>query len=183
MEWNTLSRAKTDLTLNEIRKYFIYSENEPHLIRWGFSASNSIKIGDIAGSCSKKYSQVAIKRKLYYVHRIIYQIIHGINQIPAGYEIDHVDGIPTNNHPANLRISCHSENMMNMKKSINKSSIYKGVSFRKDTSQWRSRIRLKRKLITIGNFNNEVDAAIAYDNMAISLFGEYARLNFPKDGP
>lgn len=30
----------------------------------------------------------------------------------------------------------------------------------------------------LGNYSNEVDAAIAYDKMAIKLFGQYARTNF-----
>ena len=37
---------------------------------------------------------------------------------------------------------------------------------------------LNQKSIFIGNFENEIDAAKAYDRKAKELFGKYAKLNF-----
>ena len=50
-------------------------------------------------------------------------------------------------------------------------------SFRGVRKYYISRIKYKNKLITLGYFNDERDAAIAYNMKAIELFGENASLN------
>ena len=59
----------------------------------------------------------------------------------------------------------------------NNTSGYKGVYFNKKANKWMSYIRYNNKLINLGLFVNPIDAAIAYNNKALELFGEYARLN------
>jgi len=44
------------------------------------------------------------------IHRIIYTLAHGT--IPAGYDVDHIDGNQLNNHPDNLRACTHHTNIM-----------------------------------------------------------------------
>lgn len=58
----------------------------------------------------------------------------------------------------------------------NKTSKFIGVS--KDKTKWSARIKYNKKSIRIGNFENEVEAAKAYDRKAIELYGELARTNF-----
>lgn len=61
-----------------------------------------------------------------------------------------------------------------------KASKYVGVNENKNRKKrWCARIKYKKKYIFIGNFENEEDAARAYDNKALELYGEYAKLNFP----
>lgn len=60
------------------------------------------------------------------------------------------------------------------------SSQYKGVSLRRDTGMWRAYIKSGDKLKQLGQYKTERDAALAYDTAAFELWGEYARLNFPK---
>jgi hypothetical protein len=43
--------------------------------------------------------------------RVIYEAFRG--EIPAGFEIDHIDGNPSNNAVYNLRAVSHKENMQN----------------------------------------------------------------------
>jgi group I intron endonuclease len=57
------------------------------------------------------------------------------------------------------------------------SSQYIGVGFCKSLSKWRARICLNGKSIALGNFNNEIDAALAYNAKSFELFGEEAILN------
>lgn len=45
------------------------------------------------------------------VHRIVYETF--IGEIPAGYEIDHINTIPDDNRIINLRLVTHKENMNN----------------------------------------------------------------------
>ena len=59
----------------------------------------------------------------------------------------------------------------------NTSSIYKGVSFHKWHNKWHAKIGYQNKRHHIGYFLNVKDAARAYNNKAIELFGEFALLN------
>jgi group I intron endonuclease len=56
-------------------------------------------------------------------------------------------------------------------------SIYKGVYYHKASSKWMSRIFVGTKGIYVGLYSTEIEAAIAYNNKAIELFGDNAKLN------
>lgn len=98
-------------------------------------------------------------------------------EVMNGKGIDHIDGNGLNNQKSNLRFCTQSENCMNTRKYANKSSLYKGVSFFKRDSNWRAQIMINRKEIHLGYFTSEVNAAKAYNEKAIELFGEFANLN------
>lgn len=63
---------------------------------------------------------------------------------------------------------------MNGKKT---SSKYKGVHWRKDINKWVARISHRNKRIHLGCFDDEREAAKAYNEKALELWGEFARLN------
>jgi len=65
------------------------------------------------------------------------------------------------------------------KKKKNTSSVFKGVSFCKDKKRkkWRAFIKVEGRLIQLGYFQNENDAALAYDDAASKYFGDKAILN------
>lgn len=46
--------------------------------------------------------------------------------------------------------------------------------------KWQARICQNDKLIYLGYFDNEIEAAKAYDRKAIELFGDFAYLNFER---
>lgn len=90
---------------------------------------------------------------------------------------DHINNNPLHNTRNNLRLASNSQNCMNRLKTIFKSSSkYKGVTFNKRTRKWLVRI----KQIYIGLFDDEKEAAIAYNKEALILFGEFAKLNIIK---
>ena len=94
--------------------------------------------------------------------------------------IDHIDRNPLNNRRSNFRRASNAENCRNRGKAKKeKTSVFKGVSFRKDRGTWLSCIRKNGNLRKIGTFTNEVAAAIAYDIAAKEEFGEFAFFNFP----
>ncbi len=116
-------------------------------------------------------------------HRKSHRMHSIIMKTPGGYEVDHRDGNGLNNQRQNLRISTATQNSRNRRKSkafYNRqlSSQYKGVSLQKSSNKWISRIMQNRRPIWLGIFEDEVDAARAYDTAAIQYHGEFARLNF-----
>jgi hypothetical protein len=65
---------------------------------------------------------------------------------------------------------------------VAKKAKYVGVSPNKRSAKkpWRATISHKNKQYHLGSFETEKKAAVAYDEKAIELYGETARLNFPK---
>ena len=96
---------------------------------------------------------------------------------PEGKEVDHENGKGLDNQKNNLRIATHGQNMFNKTKQINNTSGYKGVSWSKQNKKWYAWIGFKGKTLSIGHFDNILEAAKAYNQKAIELHGEFARLN------
>jgi hypothetical protein len=103
-----------------------------------------------------------------------------IMNAPKNKLVDHRNSDPQDNRRENLHLATSKENNRNRCKMRKKtSSKYIGVSFRKREKKWRALICRNRKNISLGSFENEIDAAKAYDKAARKYFGEFARLNFP----
>lgn len=115
------------------------------------------------------------KRNVYpkspvFMHRVI------MNAQP-GEQVDHINNNGLDNRKCNLRITTQSQNLMNARKRPNCTSSYKGVYWCKEINQWIAKIKTKEERLNLGRFDNEIDAARAYDEAAKKLFGEYAKLN------
>lgn len=65
------------------------------------------------------------------------------------------------------------------RQSISKTSGYIGVSFKKRDNIWVAQIQFRNKKIWIGQYDSEIEAALAYDKKAIDLYGDTAKTNFP----
>lgn len=90
-----------------------------------------------------------------------------IMNCPANKEIDHLDGQSLDNRKSNMRICTHQENCLNRKANRNSVSKYKGVTWFK--GKWVSIIRDHTKFLYLGRFVSEINAAKAFDTMAIKL--------------
>lgn len=119
------------------RSVFIYDPETGNLIwkpREGMPQRNAAVAGKVAGhrhicTVGKAYIQVRVDRVLHYAHRIIWVMHHG--PIPAGMQIDHIDGDGTNNMLNNLRMVSPSENKRNMRKMVTNKTGHTGVQLSK----------------------------------------------------
>ncbi len=57
------------------------------------------------------------------------------------------------------------------------SSKFKGVCFHKRHKKWQASINSGGRLIHLGSFGGEIEAAKAYNEAALEYFGEFAKLN------
>lgn len=96
---------------------------------------------------------------------------------PKDLVVDHKNGNGLDNRRYNLRICTYAENSRNAKKNIRNTSGYKGVIWHKASKKWSARINYNYRRISLGYYNDVIDAANAYDAAAKELFGEYAKLN------
>ncbi len=100
---------------------------------------------------------------------------------PAAKFVDHINNNGLDNRKENIRPATRAQNSYNRKKYANNSrSKYKGVSFKKKNGKWTAQIGLNNKMLFLGYFKNEVDAARAYDRAARKYYGRFANLNFKK---
>jgi len=102
---------------------------------------------------------------------------------PKGLLVDHKNNDSLDNRMANLRVATRSQNCQNVPKRKNTSSRFTGVCFNKEHKKWCSYIGYKGKTVFLGYFDNEIDAARAYDAAARRYYGGFARLNFPEEAP
>ena len=89
---------------------------------------------------------------------------------------DHFNGNGLDNQRRNLRKCSNRQNLMN---SVSRggSSKHKGVVLDKRTGKWKCQIRVEGRLLHLGCFVDETEAAIKYNVAAMTHFKEYARLN------
>ena len=99
---------------------------------------------------------------------------------PYPLVVDHINHNGLDNRKANLRPATKSQNTINKpyKKKKAAHSKYRGVTWQKSNNKWQAQIRAKGLHRVIGYYDNEIEAAKAYDVVARKHHGEFAVLNF-----
>jgi len=110
--------------------------------------------------------------KTLWMHRVIMNA-------PDDMKVDHKNHKRLDNRKENLRLASNTENNRNRRKMQGKfTSKYKGVFWDKQRGKWAARIYVNGKLIHLGYFDSEIEAAMVYDEAAKKYHGKFACLNF-----
>lgn len=100
-----------------------------------------------------------------------------------GQMVDHINGNGLDNRRKNLRTATNAENQYNARIRVDNPHGYKGVYYQErcPNKPWYIKIQANKgeTKMSKGNFSTKEEAAEAYDRLAISLHGKFARLNFP----
>lgn len=155
-----------------LRTLFTYDGATGNLIRR--IPSDRLPAGSVANKVSRLHGhqRVAINRKFYYAHRLVWQIVYGE---PPARTIDHVNGDPADNRISNLRLCNDSQNQANRKRPATNTSGLKGVTWNKASQKWQAGIKVHRKSYHLGLFDDPEEAHRAYMEAARQHFGEFAR--------
>lgn len=172
-----------NITQSQLKRLFRYEPETGYFYRL-FDSYNGkgrlrSKAGSIAGHKCKGYFRIHFKiadKKCYYSAHIL-AWFYMTGKWPKN-EIDHIDLNKSNNAWKNLRLATHQQNACNMRRRINNTSGFKGVSSRIGGDKWYAHIRRNGKTFYIGTFDSKIAAAVAYDNEAKKLHGQFARPNF-----
>ena len=92
---------------------------------------------------------------------------------PPGMDVDHIFHNRRDNRKSKLRLCKHIDNCKNNPLRSNNTSGYTGVWYSKNRNKWVAEIRVNKKKIHLGYFNNKEDAHIEYEKAKEKYFGEF----------
>lgn len=122
--------------------------------------ANRVKIGSRAGSKAYKgYRRIGINGKEYKEHTLVWIMHYG--KFPTK-EIDHINGIKTDNRIENLRECTSAENKQNLLTAHrdNKTGFLGVIKLK--NGRYRAAIRKDGKQISLGNYGKAEEAHKAY---------------------
>jgi hypothetical protein len=90
-------------------------------------------------------------------------------------ELDHINGVKTDNRLNNLRIATRKQNTANVPLRQDSSSGFKGVSWHKEKGRWRAHITVDGRHLSLGYHSTPELAHQAYLKAANIHFGPFMR--------
>lgn len=146
------------LSIQRLKELFHYDAETGIFTR--LKTAGGMVTGSIAGSLNPMgYLRVSIDHERYLCHRLAWLYSYG--SWPE-HEIDHINGIRTDNRLCNLRDVPHCINQLNKLAPKNNTSGVKGVYWNKKDKRWHARCSIDGKKYHIGNFTdlNEARAVV-----------------------
>lgn len=134
--------------------------------RYAGLAAGTVRNGDLR-------VQVAVDGKLYELHRLIY--IWHFGEIEVGKLVDHKDHNQNNYRVENLRLADFSQNNSN-RSLVGGSSEFVGV-YRNSRGKWIAQIKKDKKVIYLGSYDTEIEAAQARNASTKHIHGDFGVLN------
>lgn len=161
------------ISLTQGKFAMVDDEDYDFLMQWKWCASSAIGRNTRYATRSELYTKNKL-RPCVKMHRVILKITD------PNTKVDHINHDGLDNQKINLRIGTHAQNMMN--RTGYGRSKYLGVSADSSSAKggkirWVARVSHQKKRIHLGVFDNEIDAALAYNEAAEKYYGEFANLN------
>ena len=170
--------AKT-ITLEKLNQLFTLADGQ---LTWKRTSRNKVvQAGDPAGRVHNKgYAIVLIDRKPYAVHRIVYQMHHQLEVLPAEVLIDHINGDRADNRVENIRVCTHGQNMQNKTKHRNNRLGEKNIHFSRISHRYCVTVKGNGIKATRSFPGTEEGFELAKqfrDRMLLEVHGEFANLD------
>lgn len=131
---------------------------------WNFRYANREAF---TATMNKGYKSGSVFYRNLLAHRVAWAMYHGIW---PQEQIDHINGLRTDNRIVNLRAVSGQENMRNAKRPKNNTSGVIGVRWQPNAGKWRARIKVDNRTLHVGYFDN-FDAAVAARKEAEAAHG------------
>ena len=153
-------------------KSLLQYDPDTGLIYWIAKGKGKIKKKAAGTLLHSGYLGICIGPKRWQAHRIAWALHHG--HWPKD-QVDHINGIKTDNRICNLREATNSQNGKNLGLSKANTSGCKGVYFDIQTGKWRALIKVNFKSIHLGRFAQKQDAINARKQAEEKYFKEWNR--------
>lgn len=147
------------ITQDRLKEIFHYNQDTGEFTR--ITSHNRWKAGDIAGYVnSDGYLEAGIDKRYYGLHRLAWLYITG--ELPRA-EIDHINGIKSDNRFCNLRQVSKAMNSQNLRsaRKDNKCGML-GVNWHNAAKAWVAQISISGKKKHLGIFLTAEEAHQAY---------------------
>lgn len=159
-------------SVEKLRELFAY-DPKSGVLTWRVSRGR-VRPGVIAGEQTKLgYRVLRVDGVRFSCHRAIYKMAHGVD--PGSYDVDHINGNPSDNRIENLRLVSHGQNMRNGKLRKNNTTGRRGVVWRAELGKYQAQITFRGRNNYLGLFDSADEASDAYERAAKVLHGQYAR--------
>ncbi len=156
--------ATNDLTAERLRELLDYNPDAGVFTRrLAVGRNGGKRIGALCGNTKQNgYRYITIDRQTFREHRVVFLHVYG--DWPSG-QVDHINGIKTDNRLANLRIVTQTVNQQNQRraKANNKLGLL-GVTLDKRYGTFQASIRHSGKKMHLGSFQTKELAHAAYLN-------------------
>lgn len=160
-ESDSMRKSNSTLTQERLREVLRY-DPATGVFTWLVNSNHAVRCGDAAG-CKKGggYIYIGIDGTSYRAHRLALLYVDG--HWPLG-DVDHKNGIRSDNRLGNLRVGSRSQNMQNERSArvTNKSSGLLGSYWHKGAGKWMAQIVTDGKQQYLGLFDSAEEAHAAY---------------------
>jgi hypothetical protein len=157
---------KKNLTVERLRELLDY-DPETGVFTWLVRKGSTAPIGSHPGrSGPRGYYTICIDYKRYLAHRLAW--LHTSGEWPVD-QLDHINGVPTDNRLCNLRQATSAENNQNLTLRRKNASGYTGVRWKRGHDLWEARIGVEGKYIHLGHWETAWQASIAYAEAKLKL--------------
>ena len=154
------------LELAELRRILDYDQ-ETGLFTWLVSTNRKVKAGALTGESvnSDGYKQLSVNKKAYKAHRLAWFYVTGT----WPDQIDHLNGIRTDNRFCNLRSVSAKLNSHNQKLAHKNNSLGVQGVIKKSSGKYAAEIRVNNKKVYLGTFDSIEQASAAYKTAKLEM--------------